>query len=47
MQVFPNLVLDLDHLSSYFWILLESDFYLTFFLSQKKKNCTRALSRTL
>lgn len=37
MQVFLNLVLDLDHLSSYFWILLESDFHLTFFLSQKKK----------
>lgn len=37
MQVFLNLVLDLDHLSLYFWILFESDFYLTFFLSQKKK----------
>lgn len=37
MQVFLNLVLDLDHLSSYFRILLESDFYFDLFSFSEKK----------
>lgn len=48
MQVFLNLVLDRDHLSSYFCILLESNFYLNFFLFLRKKNLHKGLeSHTL